>query len=47
MNINDVELVRSLLLSTGYVETDDIKEVFLTSFCLLRLYFTYNIIYLG
>ncbi|VDK70053.1 unnamed protein product [Litomosoides sigmodontis] len=26
MNINDVELVRSLLLSTGYVETDDIKE---------------------
>ncbi|KAL4003848.1 CDK5 regulatory subunit-associated protein 1 [Acanthocheilonema viteae] len=26
MNINDVELVRSLLLSTGYVETDDVKE---------------------
>ncbi|CAG9537677.1 unnamed protein product [Cercopithifilaria johnstoni] len=26
MNVNDVELVRSLLLSTGYVETDDVKE---------------------
>ncbi|VDO40898.1 unnamed protein product, partial [Onchocerca flexuosa] len=26
MNINDVELVRSLLLSTGYVETNDVIE---------------------
>ncbi|VDO13716.1 unnamed protein product [Brugia timori] len=24
MNVNDVELVRSLLLSSGYVETDDV-----------------------
>lgn len=31
MNINDVELVRSLLLSTGYAETDDVKEVAVTS----------------
>lgn len=27
MNINDVELVRSLLLSSGYMETDNVKEV--------------------
>uniref|UniRef100_A0AAF5Q3A6 CDK5RAP1-like protein n=1 Tax=Wuchereria bancrofti TaxID=6293 RepID=A0AAF5Q3A6_WUCBA len=38
MNINDVELVRSLLLSSGYVETDDVKEadIILLMTCSIR-----------
>ncbi|MCP9257188.1 CDK5 regulatory subunit-associated protein 1 [Dirofilaria immitis] len=38
MNINDVELVRSLLLSTGYVETNDVVEadIVLVMTCSIR-----------
>ncbi|VIO92437.1 CDK5RAP1-like protein, putative [Brugia malayi] len=38
MNVNDVELVRSLLLSSGYVETDDVKEadIILLMTCSIR-----------
>lgn len=45
MNVNDVELVRSLLLSTGYVETDDVKNVSLRSICLFCVYLSKNHIF--